>query len=423
MYIISMYIVVIVIYVYPFRDNPKNMTDGVFVCSACGIEFTRMSNLHRHTERSCRYVPSNDPLSQNVFGVEETQFLLNPNVVSPPLRIVDVSEFLDDNMDLDSECVNKEVPDCSIHDAESHRGDKTCDGLGSTSSGQNRSCANFDTIDDDLSVDVLTCESSINESTKENSAKNVSRTEVKLLDLLEEYNVPHSLYDKLMNWAAEGVSENFNFADACSRKQLLSRLHRHYSDEEDVTMCTYLHNGLNPELPVYHFSFKYNIQRLLKDEFLMKESLWSFNHDSGYGELNSGSWWNHAENEYLRDKLERNNIDSTNHYICPIIVFDDKTHVTDKGTITAQPVLISIGNINMEKRKSANAWFLQGLIPTNPLSPAEQKEYNKGTGCRTTKLKNYHESLRIILSELFAMQRADLYGEGHMFYVAGVGDV
>lgn len=83
-----------------------------------------------------------------------------------------------------------------------------------------------------------------------------------------------------------------------------------------------------------------------------------------------------------------------NHILCPVILFDDSTQCDNIGRLKAQPVLCSIGNICGKIRRSADAWFLLGMIPPYPKTSDE-----KSKEPHTVHLKYYHECLSQILSE------------------------
>jgi len=61
------------------------------------------------------------------------------------------------------------------------------------------------------------------------------------------------------------------------------------------------------------------------------------------------------------------------HYIAPVILFDDSTLLDTLGRLTAHPILVSLGNICGRKRHSHTAWFLLGLIPPYPKTSEERE--------------------------------------------------
>ena len=121
---------------------------------------------------------------------------------------------------------------------------------------------------------------------------------------------------------------------------------------------------LDKTYEILSFPFLQNVQWLLQNDELMENA--NFSYDSGsenYHEMNTGDWWHIAEVNMTKkiDRLAKD--DEFQHKLIPIIIFVDKTHVTTNGRIKAEPILCSIGNINMKNRIKRDAWFCLGYIP------------------------------------------------------------
>eukprot|EP00957_Ditylum_brightwellii_P194312 14798690-Ditylum_brightwellii.AAC.1 len=82
-------------------------------------------------------------------------------------------------------------------------------------------------------------------------------------------------------------------------------------------------------------------------------------------------------------------------------------HCDHNGRLQAEPVLCSIGNINLQMRKDPSAWFSLGLLPMKMLTPAKRKATKKGHGLRSAQQKLYHGCLHLILKELIDLQPDD----------------
>ena len=109
----------------------------------------------------------------------------------------------------------------------------------------------------------------------------------------------------------------------------------------------------------------------------------------------------------------------SNNYLCLIVLFIDGSHCDRNSRIQSEPVLCSIGNINMEKRTNPRALFL-GLLPNKMLSPAERRLRSRDYGLHTYLLNLYHSALRIILFELIEIQQNYREsGAGMQFVVHG----
>ena len=252
----------------------------------------------------------------------------------------------------------------------------------------------------------------------------ISPHEVSLLYIFMKFGVPAQLYDIFMNWASIASEDGFNFADATKHRTTIRRL---MSESHAPAFCQckemHLQVGQLPSVTVRGYSFTKNVARLLQTPSLMEDSLWNYVESDMWGDLNTGLWWRNAETN-LRLKLERYNIPHPEkHYLCPVILFDDATHLDRNGRLQAQPVLCSIGNICLHKRKTPEAWFFFGLLPKKPGTTAEMKKSSKGRGLRADLLELYHQSLYFILQELISVQHDDSYGSGRKFYVHGKGEV
>ena len=144
---------------------------------------------------------------------------------------------------------------------------------------------------------------------------------------------------------------------------------------------------------VFYSSFIQNIQHLVQDEYLMEDdSNYAYNGNSNsFADPNTSTCWKNAE-KHMNTILDLHDIrDRSNHYLCPIVLFIDGSHCDRNGRLQAEPVLRSIGNINMEKRTKPRAWFL-GLLPNKMLSLAERRLGSQGYGLRTDLLNFYHSA-------------------------------
>ena len=136
--------------------------------------------------------------------------------------------------------------------------------------------------------------------------------------------------------------------------------------------------------------------------------------------MNTGLWWKNAEKNMLH--RTRNSVDDFPHILIPIIAFIDKTHCTKKGTINAEPVLISIGNISINKRKNPNAWFNLGYIPSKILTKPERDILKKGPGTRSKITEIYHLTLKVLFDELLEIERKDyINNQGTKLYIHDKG--
>ena len=112
------------------------------------------------------------------------------------------------------------------------------------------------------------------------------------------------------------------------------------------------------------------------------------------------------------------------HYLVPVILFIDATHCDTKGSLQAEPVLCTIGNIALEHRKRPIAWFFLGLMPRKVLTAMECNERMRRHSGRSKLVQQYQACLHKIMSELMHLQLEDaMNGLGVRAYLHGKGNV
>ena len=247
--------------------------------------------------------------------------------------------------------------------------------------------------------------------------------EAKSLKFFRDNNIPISLFKYYIELFEFGIKTNYSPPKAPSYMFLLNQLkdsnqfRRHQYRTKKLNIC----QGIS--LKVRVFPFVENIKWLLQQEDLMNNALWEYNSSTTkYSEMNTGYWWKKAEESML--ERTRNSYHDHPHVLIPVIPFIDKTHCSNKGTLHAEPVLISIGNIPLKERKKEKAWFNLGFIPTKLMSGAERELLKKGPGTRATVSKVYHMALEEIFDELINIEQDDyISNSGIKLYAHGIGYV
>ena len=247
--------------------------------------------------------------------------------------------------------------------------------------------------------------------------------EAKLLDLMRQYSLPHDAYTSLMEWARDGVKSGYDFSCNRNRDASMRLLLKHNTPPHALLKKkTVSHEGMR-DVVVYVFSLLDNIKRLCSMDHLMNDSNWEYCDSSEYGDLNTGNWWKKTEEDMLYDVKDIRD-DEIPHVLMPIILFIDGTHCDLKGRLTAEPVLCTIGNINLAKRKSSDAWFMLGMLPKKNMTSAEIKQARKGRGTKSAPTELYAKCIEEVLSELRNFQEMEsLTGEGVLINVSGKGFV
>ena len=255
----------------------------------------------------------------------------------------------------------------------------------------------------------------------------VQPAEVHLLYYMMIYSIPAIGYMPLMNWAYQAQQSRFDFKNASAHKTIMKHIKKNGTGRHARVIETAVtHEGLGTAM-VYHFDFLSNLCKLLRDPTLMANALYQYDSVSEYyAEQNTGTWWRKAE-RFMKRRLKKFKVPQTewkNHILVPIIFFIDATHCDRNGRLNAEPILMTIGNIPLELRKSASAWCMLGLLPSKIMSPEESKLQKLGTGRRCSELQLYHDCIGTVLKSLFDIQDADRRsGMGYFTDVFGLGEV
>ena len=281
------------------------------------------------------------------------------------------------------------------------------------------------------SIDTLELEEVIDYSLLKQSDTNCDSSmlldpfEAKLLQLFVNNSIPITLFQQFTKLFQYGVDSDYNPKKAPSYQQLIEKLksieelkrHQYSTKQFIVDDTSHL---------IRVFPFLDNVKWLLTQEEFMSKGLFKYDSKSDcYSELNTGYWWKTAERKMLdRTKFVVTSTGSK-HILVPIILFIDKTHCSSNGTLNAEPVMATIGNIPLELRKNHKSWFNLGFLPQKILTPAERDEIkNKGGGTRSLLTNIYHEALSTLLEEFVSLQQQDYANNmGTPVFIHGVGNV
>jgi Plavaka transposase len=121
----------------------------------------------------------------------------------------------------------------------------------------------------------------------------------------------------------------------------------------------------NQEVKVITHNITAAIHSLLSDQELMKAENLVFHNNpledpkamdkTTIKDINDGSCYKNAYMYYC-----------SNHekdVLCPLILFIDKTHTDSKGSLTLEPVCLTLGIFNQKTRNKEEAWRIIGFIP------------------------------------------------------------
>ena len=170
--------------------------------------------------------------------------------------------------------------------------------------------------------------------------KNSLPAKIELLKIQNTSKAPLYLYDHIMAWTKKAVNVfdvDFGVEVNLSREKLIQELKVKYQLQNlEPTIHTLKLRGSGNTAEVVKHSFRDSLYSLLNDKQLMHpknlllspddlnnadNNLKSNPNNKMYGDINTGTVYQKAKKEYLKDP---------NDVICPIIFFIDKTHTDTK---------------------------------------------------------------------------------------------
>jgi hypothetical protein len=239
---------------------------------------------------------------------------------------------------------------------------------------------------------------------------NSQMAETKLLKILNDANTPHYLFQDIMNWTKESLSNQYDFQPTrIKRKSQMKHLEKwlqlRHSRPERVSLTL----PFNPKttILVTRFNFHTQLHSLLTDPVLMNEM---FNldvnpmdpfgkYDSPGGLLssvNSGAQYAKAYKHLVKDRNK--------DFLVPIIFACDETKVKSTGKGSCWPLVFTTSLFNQQLRNLPIAWKPLGYI--YDLSIFQSKaESSKQT--KDEKYARLHAMFEVILETFVQAQNDD----------------
>ena len=275
--------------------------------------------------------------------------------------------------------------------------------------------------DDEYSLSSRSDDSEYDGYLTEEENYDVHTAEEDLMILIRKNNISPEMYGSIMSWAKGYCSSGYNFHSP-HYKTVMSRLLDRYGENAGGLA---LHSSFTienfPPTHIYRNQFMKHALIKYGDSNLMEGGLYRYNGESDvFSELNTGNWWKNAEINIAERMGIKSGILPKNHYIAPVILFDDSTLLDNLGRLTAHPILVSFGNICGVKRRSHTAWFLLGLIPPYPKTSEERERDSNKKATRHNYNLYYHNCLRVLLQD-FALEAEKI--DGTNVHVCGMGEV
>ena len=234
------------------------------------------------------------------------------------------------------------------------------------------------------------------------------RVHVELLHLLSKAECPDYLFKEIIDWSARAQSMRYNFCPRISSRQaVLSDLQQHFNTQNLRPSIKQLKlESISVPVPIVFFDLKKKIISFLTDTKLMQPenlvindavikpdgsidvSPWFEPYTAPVGskvfEVLSGRWY--------KDTVA--NTEGNNLFICPLILYVDKTFIDpNKSRFNLEPLNVSFALFKQTCRLSFEFWKTIGYVPDAPDSVDSTTE--KGY-----KARNYHTMLEFLLQDL-----------------------
>ena len=230
---------------------------------------------------------------------------------------------------------------------------------------------------------------------------NDMRIETSLLKLCIDMDAPLWAFEQFMEWARDASLSGYKFLP--QQNQYESQVHQlqkwlkmeHMRPRQENVLLPGKHVGRH-EIQVTSFNFKSQVHSLLSDSMLNKTENLVINLESPFsqyvppdgklGECLSGSWYRQAWSHMEAQKL--------GNFLCPVILYIDKTHLSITGKLTLFPVMMSLGIFTAATRRHSYAWRPLGFIANESVNfSKEQRAENDAD----TKNERFHTILKSIL--------------------------
>ena len=184
------------------------------------------------------------------------------------------------------------------------------------------------------------------------------QVEIYLLKLCTEMEAPLYAFEEIMKWARTAYTEGYqflprqgNYRSQVDKLETWMGMENQRPEEVLVPLP-----GVSGEdnIKVTRFDFTTQLRSLLDDPVLNRDENLVINPEDHFqkymspdgrlGECLSGSWYNHAWNEMVKDGIC--------DFMIPIILYIDKTQLSISGKLSIFPVQMSLGIFSEKCRRS-----------------------------------------------------------------------
>ena len=233
--------------------------------------------------------------------------------------------------------------------------------------------------------------------------------ETQLLQILNNANVPHYLYEQIMNWTRAAHNAKYNFQPKrLKRKQQISYLEQWLGLQGyRPQLVPIILPGKGEEVHVTKFDFATQLLSLLQNQKLVSDcDNLDVNRDQPFGDfsrhtnvlgcVNSGRWYKRAHQHCCKEP---------NDFLVPLIfAYDETTVQRTNRKVTATPLLFTTSIFSQALRNTKTVWRPLGFVYN--LGNIESKAQAKAAS-RENHLKNerYQALFQPLLADLINIQK------------------
>ena len=192
--------------------------------------------------------------------------------------------------------------------------------------------------------------------------------ETKLLKILEDANVPHFVYQDILNWGCDANASGYKFEpERTTRKAAIAHIERRFNLEHcRPTQVTIVFPEDDLSIEVTRFDFISQFYSLITDKSLTGDiTQLDVNPDDPFaryqspngrlGAFNSGKWYSRAHDFLCTPH--------SNDWLCPIIYACDETLVgSHLGRASVTPLVFTLSIFNESIRNKRTSWRPLGYV-------------------------------------------------------------
>ena len=350
------------------------------------------------------FLPGSESVTSKICDIDLERFILRHGTITVPNEIGTIqSENTEDTV---SQGHGSMVFDFQVLDGfEENISDDEDDELSDDASSDHSLPLLADVLDNDVEIldsTMLGMQQSIITARTTGVLDYCDVAGIMLFNILHEASAPKNLFDKILNWAEFNQGKLENISRIRKRNTFLKNISDcafgSYYSKISAPIQTDLSLPSEREITVTTFSLRTAIVSILMDRNIMNSANLLIDPERKNGcpersgdldDINSGWWHKETQAEICS---------SDNHILLPVILFIDGATIDKMGKLQVEPISFTLGILNRETQKRAEAWRTLGYIEDfdNVLTTNEHEPKTKKVSS-STKLQDYHAIIDHIL--------------------------